>query len=98
MNKKRKYECPNFGCKKVFKDGMNEENFNRHLSACKWQKKKEKGTIDSFFTTKSQTRNVIEKNDYPSTSNEYINPDDEFDLNINTETPYHVSPVQTKWN
>ena len=49
---KRKYHCPNEkdGCTKKFKEeGMNDQNFNRHVNNCHYGKRKKKG-IGSYFS------------------------------------------------
>ena len=53
MSKRRSvYTCPNQGCTKHFKqDGMNEENYQRHLNTCLHRKNnvKTKGSITGYF-------------------------------------------------
>ena len=88
MSKRKDYECPYTGCTKEFKDGMNQENFNRHVNSCKFKTtKKKKGGIVSYFTAQPPLPTLSESNNTPSTSYDCTNIADEIEItsNVNTE-------------
>ena len=88
MSKRKDYECPYTGCTEEFKDGMNQENFNRHVNSCKFKTtKKKEGGIVSYFTAQPPLPTLSEGNNTPSTSYDCTNIADEIEItsNVNTE-------------
>ena len=58
------YKCPYNGCTKKFKtEGMNDENYWRHVDSCVYRKKVVKGGCQVFFKKKENTGIRIESND-----------------------------------
>jgi hypothetical protein len=52
--RKLDYICPyeQYGCIKKFKEeGMNEENYKRHVNTCKYARKEKKKGIDNYFSS-----------------------------------------------